>query len=182
MPPADGPRVSIAHGCGRWSQPSRMGAPLVSRLSIAAVVAFTLILGGCVGPALADHHYVGTAASSLDRASGRLEAVRVTADAATDGRVTGHLVATIVGEAEEAIGYARTAFLTRQPPPGHDQLRTETLELLSDAEELVATVRVAAFRGDLDAVNSHAEDLGTLADELHRRADELHRRAREMTQ
>lgn len=159
-----------------------MGARLVDRVLVAATVALTLVLGGCVGPALVDHHYVGKAASSLDRASGRLEAVRLTAEAAGDGRVTDHLVATIVGEAEEAVGYARTAFATRQPPLGEDQLRTETIQLLSEAEHLITAVRIAAFRGDLEAVAGHAGDLGMLAEELHQRAEQLRGRARELAQ
>lgn len=153
-----------------------MRALLVSRPLVVLVVALALAAGGCVGPALVDHHYVGKAASSLDHASGRLEAVRLTAEAAAEGRVTGHLAATIVGEAEEAVGYARTAFATRQPPPGNDRLRTETLELLVAAEDLVATVRIAAYRGDLVAVGDHARQLHDLADRLRRRSDELRHR------
>ena len=140
------------------------------RRSLFAVVLAAVVTAGCVGPTLDSHEYREAAIASLERARDRVDAARLTADAAGRGRAPGPLVATTIGELEHATAYAEEAFATRQPPPGSDAVRTDALPLLREASSLLAEVRIAAFRGDLATVGHRTDDLDELARRLEQRA------------
>lgn len=154
------------------ARPGRPGHPAVHRHLLAVVLA-ALVAAGCVGPTLDPHEYREAAVDSLEHARDRLDAARLTAEAAGRGRVPAPMVATTIGELEHAAAYVQDAFATRQPPPGTDIVRSQTLPLLHDASSLLAEVRIAAFRGDLVAVGDRADDIGDLARRLEDRAVEL---------
>lgn len=143
------------------------------RRSLFAVVLAAVLAAGCVGPTLDSHEYREAAVDSLDRARGRLDAARLAADTAGRGQAPAPLVATTMGELEHATTYAQEAFATRQPPPGSDAVRKDTLPLLHEASSLLAEVRIAAFRGDLTAVGARTDELDELARRLEQRAREL---------
>lgn len=143
------------------------------RRSLFVIVLAAVMAAGCVGPTLDGHEYREAAVDSLDRARDRLDAARLTADAAGRGHAPAPLVATTMGELETATAYAQEAFATRQPPTGSDAVRKDTLPLLHEASSLLAEVRIAAFRGDLAAVGHRTDDLDELAGRLEQRAREL---------
>lgn len=124
---------------------------------------------GCVGPALDEGAYRDKAVASLERLHATIAGTRIALDAALGGRSFAPATAVTVRQHEETVSWVHTAFATRQPPPGTDAIREAVVPVLSDAASLFAEVRIAANRGDEDALRRQRSQL----DELSRRIDRV---------
>ena len=140
-----------------------MNAP---RAAAAAALA-ALLLGGCVSPSRTDGDYARKAANTAEAVSSSLNSVKLGADAARDHKVFGPYLSRLVAEAEDDALAAQQAFDAVQPPSGaadtvHDHLDT----LLKDALDLLRDARLAARRGQLQAVAALSDKLSKQADAL----------------
>jgi hypothetical protein len=138
-------------------------AAVKRRHRVAAALAATM-LTGCVshpvGPARTYGKYEGKAVATAQSARSAVQTARLAVDAATKHHVFGPYVSQAIGQAEDAVSAVQGTFASIQPPNGDaDGLRRQLLDLLSDAEDHVAAVRIAVRRG-------HIGDLGEIASPL----------------
>ena len=144
-----------------------------ARRSLLCVLATALIGAGCVshpvGPARTMGTYAGKATTTAKSALSQVETVRLVADIADRDRATAPYVSTVVSEAEEAIDGLAGTFGSIQPPNEEaDGLRGELAELLSEALDHTAAVRIAVRRGTLRGLGQVAAPLAHDADALRR--------------
>jgi hypothetical protein len=103
-----------------------------------------------VGPARTFDDYRRKAVTTAESALSAVESARLVAGAATDGNAFGPYTSAVVDEAESAAGAVQGTFGSIQPPNGDaDDLRDELDELLSDAIDHLADLRIAARRNQL---------------------------------
>lgn len=143
---------------------------------VAVVVAATLVTG-CVshpvGPARTYGKYEGKAVTTAQSARSAVQTARLAVDAATKDGVFGPYVSQVIGQAEDAVSAVEGTFASIQPPSGDaDRLRGELLDLLSDAEDHVAAVRIAVRRGRIGGLANVATPLAGDAAALQRFAQE----------
>lgn len=148
----------------------------VKRRSCATVLAATL-LTGCVshpvGPARTYGKYEGKAVTTADSARSAVETARLAVVAAVKHHVFGPYLSQVIGDAEDDISAVSGTFASIQPPNGRaDRLRGELSQLLSDAEDHVAEVRVAVRRGRIGGLGDVAKPLADDADALQSFAEE----------
>jgi hypothetical protein len=116
-----------------------------------------------VGPARTFDTYEGKAATTAQSALSVVETVRLAAETASDGDAFGPYVSTVVSDGEGALDGLAGTFASIQPPgDAADILYGELSTLLDDAGAHVRDVRVAARRGQLDAL---AQVAGPLAED-----------------
>lgn len=133
----------------------------------AAWLLVAVMLAGCVSPTVGDAHYRAMAATSAERARSTVQAARLVAGHARDGRLTQPFVEVQLRQDEEHLAHVLSAFGTRQPPGADgDAVRTAVLDRVSRAHEVVTEMRIAAYRGELDRLVDIAAPLEQLAAEL----------------
>jgi len=121
---------------------------------------------GCVshpvGPARTFAKYEGKARTTAASALSEVQTARVVARAAARGNAFGPYTGLVLGDAEESLGGLQSTFGSIQPPDERaDRVREDLGSILSDAEDHVADVRIAARRGqlhDLAAIASPLDD------------------------
>jgi hypothetical protein len=126
-----------------------------------AVVLLLLLGAGCVshpvGPARTIAAYEGKARTTAESAISEVATARLVARAAADGRAFGPYTSQVLSAAEESLSGLDGTFGSVQPPGDDaDQLRSRLSDVLAEAEDHVAALRIAARRGLLS-------DLGALA-------------------
>lgn len=113
-----------------------------------------------VGPARSYEGFARKAKTSAEAALTAVETVRLAAENASDGRAFGPYTAVTVSEQEDSLSGVQGTFDSIQPPGDRaDELRDELDELLSNALDHVADVRVAARRGQLKSLADVAQPL-----------------------
>jgi hypothetical protein len=128
--------------------------------------AAALFLTGCVTPATGDGTYVAKARMSIEAAASEVSTARITVEALRDDRIFVTTADETVTASENALGSIADAFGSVQPPAGQEDLRVTTTTLLSDAEDALASARIAV-RGDSRL------DLPTIAAQLEQVAKDL---------
>lgn len=123
------------------------------RRAVLAIVA-TLGMSACVshpvGPARTFGTYEGKARTTAESALSELETARLVAHAASKGNAFGPYTGQVLSDAEESLGGLAGTFGSIQPPDERaDRVRADLGELLTTAQDDVATVRIAARRGHL---------------------------------
>lgn len=123
------------------------------RRAVWAIVA-TLSISACVshpvGPARTFGKYEGKARTTAESALSELETARMVARAAAKGNAFGPYTGQVLSDAEESLGGLAGTFGSIQPPDERaDRVRTALGDLLTTAQDDVATVRIAARRGRL---------------------------------
>jgi hypothetical protein len=123
-----------------------------------------------VGPARTFAKYEGKATTTAESALSAVQTAKLVADTATEGRSFGPYTGQVLGDAEESLAGLDGTFGSIQPPDDDaDDLRHELGGLLQDAEEHVATLRIAVRRGeralptddlddDIDALEAFLQD------------------------
>jgi hypothetical protein len=102
-----------------------------------------------------------------------VQTVRLAADAGSDGKAFGPYLAVLISGQEDALSGVQGTFASIQPPDRRgDALRAELDRLLSDALDHVASVRIAARRGELDRLATVATPLADDAAALERFVEE----------
>jgi hypothetical protein len=146
---------------------------VVSRLRwIATVAALVLCLTGCVktiSPARTFEAYEQKAKDTAESALSAVQTARLGARVGTDGDAFGPYVSVLLSNAEEGASKAHATFDSVQPPDAHaDQVRKRLGTLLTQADEHLSTLRIAARRSQLGRLLHLAEPLGPLARKLDR--------------
>lgn len=149
-----------------------MPVPRWPRVRAGVAVLLFMTLAGCVGPTVVDAHYRGKAIESVEGMRGVIDAVIATVETYADGEAFTPFTTRLAVDKEEEAAWIREAFATRQPPPGHDDLRRSVLPLLEDAVAAASEVRIAVQRGRSDVA---AELLPRLHDVSARLEDERRR-------
>ncbi len=137
-----------------------------------ALALLLLVASGCVktiSPARTFDAYEHKAKDTAESARSSVETARLGARAASDGDAFGPYVSVLLSEAEEGASHAHATFDSVQPPDAHaDRLREQLGALLTQADEHLSKLRIAARRGELGALSHLAEPLGPLARKLAR--------------
>jgi hypothetical protein len=113
-----------------------------------ALLAAAVALAGCVTPATGSGTYRAKARSSVQAALSEAETARITLQLLERDRIFVPTADVTVTAGEAALGSIAATFGSVQPPAGSDRLRDEISQLLSDAEDAVATARIAVRRSD----------------------------------
>jgi hypothetical protein len=130
-------------------------------------VAILLLLSACTGAVRSTGVYESKAGVTAETVLSAVETARLAVDAAQEHKATGRYLAQVLVEAEEDAGAAQGTFEAIQPPDRRaDELRGQLGDLLGDATDTLAELRIAARRGDLDALPGLARPLGPLAERL----------------
>jgi hypothetical protein len=113
-----------------------------------------------IGPARTSGKYSGKAVTTARAAASDVATVLLVTNAASRGRAFGPYAALVVSDAEEALSGGQGTFDSIQPPDAQsDELRDALDELLGQATDDVAQVRIAARRGSLADLAEVAEPL-----------------------
>jgi len=134
----------------------------------AVAIAVTLALcTACVGPSRTDEDFELKAANTAEAVASAVATARLAADGAGDGKLTGNYVSVILGEAEADASAAQATFASYQPPSdASDNLRNNVGDLVSDAVDGIAAMRITARRGQLDQLPELAAQLDPVATAL----------------
>ncbi|MCU1359323.1 MAG: hypothetical protein JWN99_612 [Ilumatobacteraceae bacterium] len=132
-----------------------------ARRSAGLAVAAALLAAGCtqhmVGPARTLDDYQRKARTTAHAAQSAVETVLLLAQTAADGKAFAPYTGIGISEQEDAFAGVQGDFGSIQPPDDRaDKLRDQLNEILGAAMDDIATVRIAARRGELD-------DLATVA-------------------
>jgi len=142
------------------------------RLRAHALLLVSALSTGCVLPAPTSGAFESKAAQSAASAVSDARTALLAAALAVGDRSFGSLIS--VQLEESATGAASTAgtFASIQPPDAaSDRLRAQVLPLLQRAADLIARMRIAARRGDVQALRELRGPLAPVADALDRFAE-----------
>jgi hypothetical protein len=125
-----------------------------------------LLLVGCVASAGDFAAYEEDAVNTAETARSAVETALLTVRIA-DGKAFPPTVTVLLEEAEDDAEGAQSTFGSVQPPDEPaDRLREELDRLLSEAVSVLADLRIAARRSELDSLPSIAEPLTSLSKQL----------------
>jgi hypothetical protein len=126
-----------------------------------------LLTGACVSSSRSDQDYERKAANTAESALSAVQTARITAEAALRGRTTGPYTSVLLGDAEQTLGEIHDTFTSVQPPSTDaDQLRDQLDTLLSDADDALSQLRIAARRQDQAGLAKAVQPLAKIADQL----------------
>lgn len=133
-----------------------------------------LAISGCVAPAFDSGAYEQNAVAALESAVSTSRVAATTLEARVRDRLTLAYADTVVTEAEDAIDPVTASFGVVDPPRRQlDGLRSEVLDLLGEAGDLLAEARLAVRRQDGPAMRDAAAALRRLADDMERQTAAL---------
>jgi hypothetical protein len=131
------------------------------------VVAVMLLVGGCTGPVRSSPVYESKAGQTAEVVASAVQTALLAVDAAKDGKAYGRYLTQVLVEAEEDAGAAQGTFDGIQPPDDRaDELRARLDELLGDATDTLADLRIAARRGRFAELPELARPLPEVAAKL----------------
>lgn len=138
-----------------------------------AVLLLNLALVGCNPVITSSADYRTAGARTAGDASAQVASAAMAAQLAIDDRAFRSYLAVVAGDAEDALSGIANTFGSLQPPTGDDVVTREMLlDLLSEAQDDVAAVRIAIEAGDkpppelVKQLDSVQEDLDARAGEL----------------
>ena len=112
--------------------------------------------------------YESKAGATAETVASAVETARLAAQAARDGDAYGRYLTQLLADAEKDADAAQGTFAAIQPPDRRaDQLRDQLDELLGQATDTLADLRIAARRGRFTELAELAAPLAGLAEELH---------------
>ena len=133
----------------------------------ATLLLIALTCAGCVGPARSFDTYEGKAATTAESVASAVQTARLAVTAASDLRAFAPYLSVVLAEAEGDAGASGATFATIQPPDERSaSLRTELLDLVGRAEDVLADLRISVRWGDLDRLDEIAGPLGPIGDQL----------------
>jgi hypothetical protein len=131
-------------------------------------LALLLLLGACTGPVRSANVYESKAGATAETVASAVETARLAVQAGSQGKAFGRYLTQLLVEAERDAGAAQGTFDAIQPPDRRaDELRAQLDELLGQATDTLAELRIAARRGDTAELDKPAAPLEELAGKLH---------------
>lgn len=128
-----------------------------------------MLLASCVAPARMAEAYQDKAADTASSVVSAARTVLLAARVGADRESFAPTVSILVAEGEGDALTARDTFATIQPPDeASDRLRASLLADLGRVVGVIAAVRIAARRGELDRLEHLAAPLRVLAERLDR--------------
>ena len=136
-------------------------------LFVTIIVVSSACVSHPVGPARTFGTYEGKARTTAEGALSEVQTARMIARTATRGSAFGRYTGQVLSDAEESLGGLASTFGSIQPPDAKaDDVRDELGQIIGDAEDHVADVRIAARRGELDTLADVAAPLDDDIDKL----------------
>ena len=130
-------------------------------------VAVLLLVGACTGPVRSSAVYESKAGQTAAAVASAVQTALLATDAARGDKAYGRYLTQVLVEAEEDAGSAQGTFDAIQPPDQRaDELRASLDDLLSDATDTLADLRIAARRGRLAELPELAKPLPEVAAKL----------------
>ena len=137
-----------------------------STLQLSALV---VVAAACVAPTRTEAAYRAKAADTAEAVVSAARTVLLTARVAAADQSFGPTVAVSVANAEVDAASARDAFTSIQPPDAaSDAMRRNLLPQVQRAVGIIALVRIAARRHQLDRLPAIAAPLGPISARLDR--------------
>ena len=131
------------------------------------VVALMLLAGACTGPVRSSPVYESKAGQTAEVAASAVQTALLAVDAAKDDKAYGRYLIQVLVEAEEDADAAQGTFEGIQPPDDQaDELRARLDDLLTEATDTLADLRIAARRGRFAELPDLAKPLPEVADKL----------------
>lgn len=97
---------------------------------------------------------------SVEAALSEVSTTRVSVEQLLEQRILGPYADVVITDSESALGSIDSAFGSIQPPTkAADEIRDATTQVLTQAEDAVATARVSARRGDQAGLEQALRDL-----------------------
>jgi basic membrane lipoprotein Med (substrate-binding protein (PBP1-ABC) superfamily) len=142
------------------------------RLSCAALLAVALT--ACVSPAVDDTGYLGKAGATAAAAVSASNTALLAVQGYQDDHVTSQALEVTLQQSEDALGSVTSTFDSVQPPhtTTSDDVRQALDDLLAPAQDALSAVRIAARRGQDDALRTHAAELSKATKALEQFAEE----------
>jgi hypothetical protein len=119
-----------------------------------------LLTASCVSPSRTDRDYELKAGNSAKAVASSVATALLGVEAARRHRAPGPYLSVLLGSAEEDASSVQSQFDSVQPPSAHaDAQRAELDELLSQAVDGLAQLRITVRRGELDQLDAKAKPL-----------------------
>jgi hypothetical protein len=135
-------------------------------------LAVLLLLGACTGPVGSTNVYESKAGATAETVASAVETARLAVDAGSQGKAFGRYLTQVLAEASEDADAAQGTFDAIQPPDQRaDELRASLDDLLSDATDTLADLRIAARRGRFAELPELAKPLPEVAAKLDQFAE-----------
>ena len=135
-------------------------------------LAILLLLGACTGPVRSTNVYESKAGATAETVASAVETARLAVQAGSQDKAFGRYLAQVLADASEDADAAQGTFDAIPPPDGRaDALRDHLDELLGQATDTLAELRIAARRGQTAELAEPATPLTGLADRLHQFAE-----------
>ena len=135
-------------------------------------LAILLLLGACTGPVRSTDVHESKAGTTAETVASAVETARLAVQAGSQDKAFGRYLAQVLADASEDADAAQGTFDAIQPPDGRaDELRDHLDELLGQATDTLAELRIAARRGQTAELAEPATPLAGLADRLHQFAE-----------
>jgi hypothetical protein len=132
-------------------------------------LALALCLTACVAPTRTTASYRDKAVDTADAVVSAARTVLLAAKTGGDGDAFTPNVSIVIENAETDAASAADAFASIQPPDGEsDRLRSELLEDVDRAVDVIELARITARRAELERLEDVAAPLRALADRLER--------------
>jgi len=138
----------------------------MSRAPVLAGACLVLLTSACVPASPDPGTYRQKASTTLGAAVSELSTTAISLEQLADGRTFRPAVITQLRYSEDAIGTATKSLTELNPPVTADPLHRRASTLLGDAEDLLATSRIAVHRHEEDRYVDLAGDLRSLADAM----------------
>ena len=130
-------------------------------------VAVLLLVGACTGPVRSSNVYESKAGQTAAAVASAVQTAALATDAARGDKAYGRYLTQVLVEAEEDAGSAQGTFDGIQPPDQRaDELRSRLDDLLSQATDTLANLRIAVRRGRFAELPTLAKPLPRLAAKL----------------
>jgi hypothetical protein len=131
-------------------------------------VAVLLLVGACTGPVRSSEVYESKAGQTAETAASAVQTALLAVDAAKGSKAFGRYLTQVLVQAEEDADAAQGTFDAIQPPDQRaDELRGRLDDLLTQATDTLAELRIAARRGHTAELAEPAAPLEELAGKLH---------------
>jgi hypothetical protein len=117
---------------------------------IAASIALTATLSGCVGNARTTDAYRGKASHSAQEAASALQTALLTVQISANGDMLDNYLQTVLSQSEDDFGSIEQQFDSIQPPntDAADQLRSKLDNLFTKGSDALSQLRILARRDD----------------------------------